>query len=213
MVSSYQQLNMAEKIWQVFGPLGNPFDPWQRHEVLRFEDVKISQLAPIVRLVDGQRELCVMRWGLVPGWFRGDAVEARKFAARTFNARGESLAEKSSFKHAFKSRRCLVLATSFTEHQALPEGGKQKLRLRAQDGEPLCFAGLWERCTVEGEVWETYSIVTTEPNATVRPLHHRMPVILAAAAWDPWLDPATPPQALQDLLVPAPDDLLAVDVA
>lgn len=91
--------------------------------------------------------------------------------------------------------------------------GQQKVRLRARDGEPLCFAGLWERCTVEGEVWETYSVVTTEPNATVRPLHHRMPVILAAAAWDGWLDPATPAAALQPLLQPAPDDLLVVDAA
>ena len=119
MTSYYQHLNVAEMIWDAFGPTANPFDGWKRHDVFRFEGVRISQEAPVVRQPKGAegrvRELAILRWGLVPPWFKGDEAGAKKFQTRTFNARGETAASKGSFKASWKSRRCLVPAFGFYE--------------------------------------------------------------------------------------------------
>jgi putative SOS response-associated peptidase YedK len=71
-------------IWDRFGPIADPFDKWQRHDVWRFDSVKISQLAPIERHGQGGREFMMARWGLVPGWYKGSEADAKKFQGRTF---------------------------------------------------------------------------------------------------------------------------------
>ena len=118
-----------------------------------------------------------LRWGLVPSWAKDETI-----ATRLINARGESVAEKPSFRAAFRRRRCLVPANGFYEWQPLGDrqgGGKQPFYIHPVGDEFFALAGLWERWTRpgDGEAIDTFTIVTTEANAAMRPLHDRMPVI------------------------------------
>ncbi len=154
-----------------------------------------------------QRVLEQMRWGLVPSWAKDPKV-----GDRLINARAESVAEKPAFQAAFLKRRCILPADGFYEWQPVP-GRKQKqpMFVHRRDGEPLAFAGLWEVWREQPETpWLlTCTIVTTRANATMAPVHDRMPVILPEDAWATWLDPRIADRArLQDLLVPPPDELI-----
>jgi putative SOS response-associated peptidase YedK len=156
-----------------------------------------------------QRVLESLRWGLIPSWAKDP-----KIGDRLINARAETLREKPAFKHAFRKKRCILPADGFYEWQPVP-GRKQKqpMFVHARDGEPFAFAGLWE-------VWRDPSdpdapwissciIVTTQANATMKPVHDRMPVILPESSWDQWLDPANEDvEQLGKLLVPAADALI-----
>ena len=150
------------------------------------------------------REAQTLRWGLVPFWAKDLAI-----GSRMINARGETVSEKPAFRQAFRRRRCLIPADGFYEWQKVP-GGKQPWFISRRDDIPLAFAGLWERWDKRGteDPVETCTIVTTAANATLAPLHDRMPVILGPQDWDSWLGANTPPEALVDLLRPAADDLL-----
>jgi putative SOS response-associated peptidase YedK len=155
---------------------------------------------------EGPRTLRLMRWGLIPSWAKDPSI-----GNRMINARAETLAEKPSFRDALRKRRCLVVADGFYEW--VKEGARKRpVWIHPKEGGVLAFAGLWERWKdPEGSTVESCTIVTTSANGTMAPFHHRMPVILPPAAWDRWLDPApADPAALLPLLVPAPDDLLAV---
>lgn len=157
------------------------------------------------------RHLVLLRWGLIPSWAKDPAI-----GAGMINARAETLAEKPAFRTAFRKRRCLVLADGFYEWQKRGSGPKQPYRIARSDGAPFAFAGLWERWRdpADGRSVETCTIVTTDANALLRPIHHRMPVILAPEAYGPWLDPATEADRLQALLAAEPGlDLLAVAVS
>jgi putative SOS response-associated peptidase YedK len=155
---------------------------------------------PIVRRLDQpQRAWTPVRWGLIPSWAK-DA----KIGNKLINARGETVAEKPSFRSAFRKRRCLIPADGFYEWKKL-DGGKQPHFIHLRDEEPFAFAGLWEHWTNpdDGEVIESCTIVTTEANALMRTLHDRMPVILPPADYDRWLDPATQDvEGLKELLRP-----------
>ena len=133
---------------------------------------------------DGKRKLGALRWGLVPFWAK-DATLGR----RLINARLDSLADKPAFREAFTRRRCLIPASGFYEWGVDAAGKKQPFFVRPR-GEPLlAIAGLWERWRApSGEPLETCVIVTTEANAMLAPIHDRMPVLLAHAAQDVWLD-------------------------
>lgn len=170
-----------------------------------------SQDVPIVRRVEGLgRRLDRVRWGLVPGW-------AKDLSAgnRMINARAETLAERPAFRAAFRHRRCLVAADGFYEWKRL-DGSKQPYWIGLQDRRPLAFAGLWEHWDApdgSGTV-ESCTIITTGADHVVRPLHERMPVILAPDDYDRWLDPDAGPPDLQRLLVPfESDDLVAYPVS
>ena len=130
---------------------------------------------------------------------------------RQINARAETVATKNAYRSAFKRRRCLVSADGFYEWKRLDPKTKQPVYIHRVDGDPLAFAGLYERwIDAEGhrEV-HTCTIITTTPNATMEPIHDRMPVLLPPARWEAWLDPSFDDvPALQELLVPAPDTLL-----
>jgi putative SOS response-associated peptidase YedK len=151
------------------------------------------------------REARMLRWGLVPFWAKDTGI-----GSRMINARGETIAEKPAFRQAFRRRRCLIPADGFYEWQKVP-GGKQPWFISARDEVPLAFAGLWERWDNRGteDPVESCTIVTTAANATLAPLHDRMPVILGADAWDSWLAADTPSATLLDMLRPAANDLLA----
>ena len=157
------------------------------------------------------RHLVLLRWGLIPSWAKDPAI-----GARMINARAETLAEKPAFRTAFKTRRCLVLADGFFEWQKQAAGPKQPYRIARRDGAPFAFAGLWERWRdpADGRTVETCTIVTTDANALLRPIHHRMPVILAPEAYGPWLDPGSEVDRLQALLAAEPGlDLVAVAIS
>jgi putative SOS response-associated peptidase YedK len=163
-----------------------------------------TQPIPAVRLNADQRRQCVLlRWGLIPFWAEDPAI-----GQRMINARRESVAAKPAFRQAFQRRRCLVLADGFFEWQKLA-GGKQPYYIRRQDGRPFAFAGLWERWQRAADPIESCTIITTEPNELMRPIHDRMPVILPPAAWDRWLGAAacSGPQ-LEELLQPFPAEQL-----
>lgn len=166
-----------------------------------------TQPVPVVRQEgDGQRHFVLMRWGLVPSW-------AREVGGKPlFNARGETVAEKPAFKNAFKRRRCLIPADGFYEWKPGAKTPKQPFLIRRTDRQPMAFAGIWEHWqTAEGSELESCSIITTAANATLAPLHHRMPVILDPADWAGWLDPSETPlhqTRIQNLIAPATDDLL-----
>ena len=151
----------------------------------------------------GGRELVMRRWGLVPQWARDAAI-----GNRMINARAETVAEKPAFRAAFRQRRCLIVADGFYEWRKAPDGAKQPYFIARADDAPFAFAGLWERWQLPGaEPLETCAIITTDANQTLAPIHHRMPVILAANDHDAWLDPEAPSaEALTALLRPAPAD-------
>lgn len=126
----------------------------------------------------------MLRWGLVLHWSK-DA----KGGARLINARAETVAEKPSFRDAFRRHRCIVPADGFYEWHAVgPRGVKQPYAIGAVDGSPLAFAGLWSSWrSPDGEQLRTFTIVTTAANDRLRPLHDRMPVMLARSLWPAWL--------------------------
>jgi putative SOS response-associated peptidase YedK len=165
-----------------------------------------TQDAPVVRLRDGgpERELAMLRWGLIPAWAKDTTI-----GAKLINARTESAAEKPAFRAAFAHRRCLVLADGFYEWQVV-DRTKQPWRVTLPDGGPFAFAGLWERWQgVEGVVLQTYTILTSDANPALAALHDRMPVILAPENHEIWLDPGAKRETLTALLGPYPADRLA----
>ena len=159
----------------------------------------------------GVRRVAPHHWGLVPIWAKSPAL-----GNKMINARAEGLADKNAFKHAFKRRRCIVPVDGFYEWQKL-EGQKvkQPYFISRPDGEPLAFAGLWEEWKGPDRSGDqrlrSATIITTEANATMAPVHDRMPVILPPSAWDAWLDEDNADlDTLGRLLVPAPPEILTL---
>jgi putative SOS response-associated peptidase YedK len=150
------------------------------------------------------------RWGLVPSWAKDPGM-----GARMINARAETVAEKPSFRAAFRRRRCIIPASGFYEWQAMGTGPKQPVWISRPDGGLISFAGLWEAWLgPDSSELETATIVTTEANETLRPFHHRMPVILEPDGFDAWLgsgaDDRFDREAAGELLRPAPEDAVGV---
>ena len=163
-------------------------------------NVTPSQPVGAIRVAgNGYREWVTLRWGLVPAW-----TSEPQAAYSTINARAETVAEKPAFRQAFRRRRCLIPADGFYEWQAVGKG-KQPYCIAPADGQPFAFAGLWERWERDGQGLESGTILVTQANALLAPLHDRMPVILDPADEARWLDPhVTDPAALRPLLVPCP---------
>ena len=134
------------------------------------------------------RTLELFQWGLIPSWAKDP-----KIGNKLINARAETLAEKPSFRTALKRRRCLVLADGFYEwrkHGAGAKAPKTPMYVTMQDGKPFAFAGLWEVWQPpDGGLIKTCTIITTEPNALMAPIHNRMPAILRPGAYEDWLNP------------------------
>ncbi len=156
-----------------------------------------------VRLEDGRRRAATMRWGLVPSW-----AKDVKIGAKMINARSETAPDKPAFRAAFKRRRCLVPADGFYEWQRVGKS-KRAFHFHLRSGQPFAMAGLWEvwRDPAQPEATPLVSctVLTTDCNELVRPVHDRMPVILPREAWAPWLDPGVQDaDALTRLLAPYP---------
>lgn len=169
----------------------------------RYNIAPTQQVAVIREDAGGQRHLDSLRWGLIPPWAKDAAV-----GNHMINARSETVAEKPAFRHAFRSRRCLILASGFYEWRK--EGSqKQPLYVHMKDGGSMIFAGLWESWkSPEGEIVESCTILTTCSNSLIRPLHDRMPVILGRGDWDTWLSPEATREQLTMLFQPHPSELL-----
>ena len=153
-------------------------------------------------LNDGARKLVSMRWGLVPYWATDPTI-----GSSLINARAETLITKAAFKNAFAKRRCLVIADGFYEW-AKRAGAKTPMLFHLKSDRSFGFAGLYETWRSPlGEALTTCTIITTEPNDLVRPIHDRMPVILPKEVEDLWLDPALEDHhRLLDLLRPYPTE-------
>ncbi len=149
-----------------------------------------------------ERQFRFLRWGLIPSW----SIDAT-IGARLINARAETVAEKPSFRSAFRHRRCLIPADGFYEWQR-QDGQKQPFYFHLQDHQPFAFAGLWEQWqSPDGKVLETCTILTTAANEILEPVHNRMPVILPPEDYNTWLDPELQTASqLQPLLRPYPSD-------
>lgn len=130
----------------------------------------------------GPLNLTSLRWGLIPNWSKDPSV-----GARMINARSETIADKPSFRAAFKRRRCLIPVDGFYEWKTIGKG-KQPFYIAMEDEDPFAFAAIWEYWMgADGSEVETCSIVTTAANAALQGLHHRMPVILDREDFDGWL--------------------------
>lgn len=147
----------------------------------------------------GERELCSLKWGLVPAW-----ADDLSIGNRMINARAESVATKPAYRRAFKSRRCLVVADGFYEWQKNGRH-KQPYYIRLKDDGPFGFAGVWEKWPKGDAPVESCAIITTAANELVAPIHDRMPVIVPPDAYELWLSATTQQiELLQSLLRPYP---------
>jgi putative SOS response-associated peptidase YedK len=187
----------------------------KREDLAKLFDAVIPEIPPryniaptqevaAVRAAGAGRELVNLRWGLIPSW-----AKDQKIGYRLINARADGVADKPSFRSAFKSRRCLVAADGFYEWQKTATKQKQPYYITLRDGGPFAFAGLWERWHGgDGDI-QSCTIVTTDANELMRPLHDRMPVILDAKDYAMWLDPTPrPKEELLSLLKPFPSDAM-----
>lgn len=157
-----------------------------------------TQGAPVIRDLEGERRLELLRWGLVPAW----AKSPEDVRYNLFNARAEGITEKPSFRGAFRSRRALMPASGFYEWETV-DGRKQPYYISRADGQPLIFAGLWERWESAGQRLDSCTMITTAANSFMQQLHTRMPVILEPAEREIWLQ-----EGPEELLRPAAEGVL-----
>lgn len=165
-----------------------------------------TQPVPVVReLEPGMRSVSLLHWGLIPAW-----AKDRSIGNRMINARAETLDERPAYRRAFRKRRCLVAADGWYEWQATA-GVKQPWFIRARDGAPVGFAGLWEswRDPESGDPFESCTIVTTDALGPIAQIHRRMPAVLQPQAYAAWLNPSGEDlEALSALLGPCDPALL-----
>ena len=166
-------------------------------------NIASTDQAPIVRVDprDGQRELVMARWGLIPFWMK------EKPKVPHINARAETVHKLPLFREAFAKRRALIPATGFFEWETRADG-KQPYRFVRADMEPFAFAGLWEFARIGGEQILSTTIIVGEPNPLVAGVHDRMPVMLMPEDYDRWLDPGTSVDDLRAMLKPYDPSLM-----
>ena len=158
---------------------------------------------------EGERQLGTFHWGLVPSWAKDVSV-----GNRMINLRADTVKDKPSFRKTLAKRRCIIPVDGFYEWKNMGKGRKkQPFFIRSRSGDPLALAGLWEvwkdREEQDAEWLKSCTIITTEPNDLLKPIHNRMPVVLPPESWDRWLDPANDDiEELEAMLKPALEDLL-----
>lgn len=165
-------------------------------------NVAPTQPVPVVRMWEGRRQFALVRWGFIPSWAKDP-----KMVSLMINARSDSAAEKPAFRYAMMRRRCLFPADGFYEWKR-DGNARRPYAVLPSEGGPIAFAGLWESWMgPNGEELETAAILTTDANATLRPIHNRMPVVIEPGDYERWLDcRAVSVEEASTLLRPAPDD-------
>lgn len=155
--------------------------------------------------VKAKGKLSYLKWGLIPSWAKDPSI-----GSKMINARSETILEKPSFRNAFKKRRCLIISGGFYEWTQ-QESKKQPFFIHLKHDPAFAFAGIWEMWkSPEGEVIETASVLTTESNDLLKPIHHRMPVILSQSHYDQWLSSEAQESDLMSLLRPFESDLMDI---
>lgn len=160
-----------------------------------------SASVPIIRQTpDGRRVTDLLRWGLIPNWSKDLTI-----GSKLNNARGETVAEKPSFRNAYRKRRCIVPASGYYEWQEVPGEKKQPWYIHLKSDEPMAMGGLWESWTdpASGEIIRTFCIVTVGPNDVMSPIHDRMPVILKREDWPAWFSPEADMMKVAGMVGPA----------
>ena len=193
-------------LFQKLGLAGLPAELTPRYNIAP------TQMVPaLLKGKSGELEAGLFRWGLIPSWAKDISI-----GNRMINARGETVAEKPSFRSAFRKRRCLILSDGWYEWRKTPEG-KQPVRIQLESGDVFAFAGLWERWMPgEEQGGEVFScaIITSDICETLRGIHHRMPVVLKRDRWNAWLESDASVESLQSMLLPyAGDDLSVYSVS
>jgi len=210
MCGRYTRFAATELIYRCFGiqkpqpeaPTADPPPSW---------NVAPQTMQPVIRLnpETGQREMVLMRWGLVP-FFAKSPI----FNYATINARAETLLTKPAFREPFRRRRCLVPINSYFEWQMLDprKKTKQPWAIGLKTEEPFALGGIWERWVSPDKQTEleSYSIITVEPNELLAPLHDRMPLMIAPRDYERWLEPGDPQRPPIDLLRPFDSDLMKI---
>ena len=198
MCSRYSLTSPAEAVRATFKVAGaETFPP--RYNIAPTQPAHIVRISPT-----GERELTLVRWGLIPSW-----VKDPNAFTTLINARADTVLSKPSFKNAMKYRRCLIPADGFYEWTGVSPNKRPHL-IRPKAGGPIGFAGLWEHwMSPDGSEMETMAILTTDANRTVADIHDRMPVILPPDLFEAWLDVrGVPDKAAAEMLRPAADELL-----
>lgn len=154
-----------------------------------------QSIQPVIIQSGEKRQVRLMKWGLVPSW-----AKSLDIGFSTFNARAEEIAFKPAFRDSIQTRRCLVPADFFYEWQKIGRA-KQPFAIAMRDGSVFAFAGIWDQWHQAGIALESFSIITTEANEVITPIHNRMPVIIAPADYNRWLAATSAPL---DLLKPYP---------
>ena len=201
MCGRYSLTTAPEAMRRLFGTRGPLANLPPRYNIAPTQD------APVVRPAEdgGGRELVMLRWGLVPSWSRGPDSRYSMF-----NARAETVADKPAFRAAFRARRCLVPASGFFEWRKLGRA-KQPYHIGVEGRAAFALAGLWDRWAGgEGEAIQSFTIIVTEANELIRPLHERMPVIIDPADYGLWLEGgAEAADRARALLKPYPAEAMA----
>lgn len=190
MCGRYFLHSTADTLTRLFGAMPMPL-------LAPRYNIAPTQPVPIVREnAAGRREMVLVRWGLIPAWSKGPDA---RFSM--INARVETVAEKPAYRNALRYRRCLIPVDGFYEWR-VAGAGKQPYALRARDGRPMALAGLWEHWQdAGGSEIESCAILVRDADRQVRPIHDRMPVIVAPESFALWLDThSQKPEPLQTLL-------------
>jgi putative SOS response-associated peptidase YedK len=200
MCSRFSLTAPPEAVRAVFGTR-NALDFPPRYNIAPTQPVVIVR-----RTASGEREQYLVRWGLIPSWVKDPGT-----FTTLINARSETAAAKPSFRGSFRHKRCLVPATGFYEWTGRP-GAKSPHLFRPRDGGLVALAGLADHWVgADGSELESVAILTTQANATMAPIHDRMPVIIAPEHFEAWLDCSSGTAHLvEGLLAPPPNELLEI---
>ncbi|MBC7883875.1 MAG: SOS response-associated peptidase [Saprospiraceae bacterium] len=173
----------------------------ERYNPLPNFNIAPTHYQPIITSGD-QQHIHIFRWGLIPFWAKDKGI-----GSKMINARVETLVEKPVFKNCLPSRRCIIPLDGFYEWK---RNGKEKIpyRIVARDQAIFGVAGLWDnwKDPVNGEVVQSFTIITRGPNYLMEKIHDRMPAILLKENEHHWLDPEVKPADALQLLIPYPDD-------
>ncbi len=194
MCGRFAQIREEEELMKSFSVQTSEISPTRSFNIAPGSEVTV------ILEEEGFRKMMLRRWGLVPFW-------ARQGGRGMINARSETVRGKPSFRQSFIKRRCLIPANGFYEWKKEP-GGKQPFFISAKELETLAFAGIWDQWrSAEGDLLQSCAILTCDANSLMKPIHHRMPVIIGNDQFETWLG-NTGPDQLQKLIKPFPPERL-----